>query len=153
MDKREYSNEDIVNAFTFFMRRAVRRLVIDYVRRIRANRIIEVSFDECVDVQMSLSSSIDDDIFCLLEIKNYVLKYSYTITNQEIKIIKIVIWGQNFCPLCFYIFVNCKNKQKYLLLFVRIIPILILHTTRCCDIIKSLYKIYAFKELKDTLYI
>mgnify|MGYP000743152335 FL=1 len=27
----------------------------------------------------------------LLEIKNFVLKYSYTITNQEIKIIKIVI--------------------------------------------------------------
>lgn len=75
MDKREYSNEDIVNAFTFFMRRAVRRLVIDYVRRIRANRIIEVSFDECVDVQMSLSSSIDDDIFCLLEIKNIREKF------------------------------------------------------------------------------
>lgn len=75
MDKKEYSNEDIVNAFTFFMRRAVRRLVIDYVRRIRANRIIEVSFDECVDVQMSLSSSIDDDIFCLLEIKNIREKF------------------------------------------------------------------------------
>ena len=57
------------------------------------------------------------------------------------------------CPLCFYIFVNCKNKQKYLLLFVRIIPILILHTTRCCAIIDLLYKIYAFKELKVTLYI
>ena len=75
MDKKEYSNEDIVNAFTFFMRRAVRRLVIDYVRKIRANRIIEVSFDECVDVQMSLSSSIDDDIFCLLEIKNIREKF------------------------------------------------------------------------------
>ena len=75
MDKKEYSNEDIVNAFTFFMRRAVRRLVIDYVRRIRANRIIEVSFDECVDVQMSLSSSIDDDIFYLLEIKNIREKF------------------------------------------------------------------------------
>lgn len=75
MDKKEYSNEDIVNAFTFFMRRAVRRLVIDYVRRIRANRIIEVSFDECVDVQMLLSSSIDDDIFCLLEIKNIREKF------------------------------------------------------------------------------
>lgn len=75
MDKKEYSNEDIVNAFTFFMRRAVRRLVIDYVRRTRANRIIEVSFDECVDVQMSLSSSIDDDIFCLLEIKNIREKF------------------------------------------------------------------------------
>lgn len=75
MDKKEYSNEDIVNAFTFFMRRAVRRLVIDYVRRIRANRIIEVSYDECVDVQMSLSSSIDDDIFCLLEIKNIREKF------------------------------------------------------------------------------
>ncbi len=75
MDKKEYSNEDIVNAFTFFMRRAVSRLVIDYVRRIRANRIVEVSFDECVDVQMSLSSSIDDDIFCLLEIKNIREKF------------------------------------------------------------------------------
>lgn len=36
---------------------------------------------------------------------------------------------------------------------MRIIPILILHTTRCCAIIDLLYKIYAFKELKVTLYI
>ena len=34
---------------------------------------------------------------------------------------------------------------------MRIIPILILHTTRCCAIIDLLYKIYAFKELKVTL--
>lgn len=36
---------------------------------------------------------------------------------------------------------------------MRIIPILILHTTRYCAIIDLLYKIYAFKELKVTLYI
>lgn len=75
MDKKDYSNEDIVNAFSFFMKRTVMRLVIDYARKNRKNRIIEVSFDEIINVQMSLSSGIDNDIFYLLEIKNIREKF------------------------------------------------------------------------------
>lgn len=59
----------------FFMKRVVRRLVAEYVRKIVISRVVEVSLDETIDVQMSLSNSIDDDIFYLLEIRNIREKF------------------------------------------------------------------------------
>ncbi len=57
------------------MKRVVRRLVAEYVRKIVISRVVEVSLDETIDVQMSLSNSIDDDIFYLLEIRNIREKF------------------------------------------------------------------------------
>ena len=92
-NKKEYSNEDIVNAFSFFMRRAVKRLVIDYVRANKRNRVIEVSFDESINMLMSLSSGIDDDIFYLLEIKNIREKFEKgfnKLTKRERTLVRLL---------------------------------------------------------------
>ena len=93
MDKKEYSNEDIVNVFSFFMKRVVRRLVAEYVRKIERSRVVEVSLDEIINVQMSLSNSIDDDIFYLLEIKNIREKFEKgfsKLTKRERTLVRLL---------------------------------------------------------------
>ena len=50
------------------------------------NQIYNVISNKCGSEHASVATS---EVIRI--IKNYVLKYSYTITNQEIKIIKIVI--------------------------------------------------------------
>lgn len=93
MDKKEYSNEDIVNVFSFFMKRVVRRLVAEYVRKIVISRVVEVSLDETIDVQMSLSNSIDDDIFYLLEIRNIREKFEKgfsKLTKRERTLVRLL---------------------------------------------------------------
>lgn len=93
MDIKEYSNEAIVNVFTSFMKESVMHYVIDYARIIRRPRVIEVSFDEVLNVQMSLSTNIDDDIFYLLEIKEIRAKFERgfnKLTKREKTLVRLL---------------------------------------------------------------
>lgn len=60
---------------------------------IRKPRVIEVSFDDTINVQMSLSNNIDDDIFYLLEIKDIRAKFERgfsKLTKRERTLVRLL---------------------------------------------------------------
>lgn len=92
MNKQEYSNDEIVRAFKFYVTKVVKNAAIDYARKVKSQKYREILFSDCVNERVSLSDSDSDTLFSVsndivsidikLELNNFVSKL-----NKQDKII------------------------------------------------------------------
>ena len=92
MNKQEYSNDEIVRAFKFYVTKVIKNAAIDYARKVKSQKYREILFSDCVNERVSLSDSDSDTLFSVsndivsidikLELNNFVSKL-----NKQDKII------------------------------------------------------------------
>lgn len=92
MNKQEYSNDEIVRAFKFYVTKVVKNAAIDYARKVKSQKYREILFSDCVNERVSLSDSDSNTLFSVnndivsidikLELSNFVSKL-----NKQDKII------------------------------------------------------------------
>lgn len=95
MSKQEYSSEEIVRAFKFYVSKVVKNAAIDYARKVKSQKYREILFSDCVDERVSLSDSDSGTLFSVsndivsIDIKLELHNFASKLNKQDKLILEL----------------------------------------------------------------